>query len=170
GLAPERVEKLILVAPVNPWSLRGSQMAAFLSAPVVSPIFLQVAPMLEMIHGILLRRLFGDPSRIRPGTLEGYSAPFQIPGAFKYGISVLRSWAEDLDLLKETLPRIRNIPALLIWGSEDRAVDPRSARRLQEVFESAHLEVFDGVGHLPYEENPERFNQTVLDYLSCNKR
>ena len=170
ALAPERIEKLILVAPVNPWSVRGSRMAAFLSNPVVAPMFLQVAPMLESIHGLLLRSLFADPARIRPGTLEGYSAPFQIPGAFKYGISVLSSWARDLKSLEEMLPHIRRIPALLIWGSEDRAVDPRSAPRLLEVFESAHLEIFKGVGHLPYEENPERFSQTLLDYLSCRER
>jgi pimeloyl-ACP methyl ester carboxylesterase len=165
GLARERIENLILVAPVNPWSLRGSQMAAFLSNPLVAPMFLQVAPMMEVIHGLLLQSLFGDPSRIRPGTLEGYSAPFQIPGAFKYGISVLSSWAKDLKLLEELLPRIRHIPTLLIWGSEDRAVDPKSASKLLNAFDSSRLVTFEGVGHLPYEENPERFSQTVLDYL-----
>jgi pimeloyl-ACP methyl ester carboxylesterase len=166
GLAPERIEKLILVAPANPWSLRGSQMAAFLSSPVVAPMFLQVAPMMEFMHGFLLRNLYGDPARIRPGTLEGYSAPFRIPEAFKYGISVVSSWAGDLKQLEQVLPGIRHIPALLIWGSKDRAVDPESGTQLLKAFDCARLVTLEGVGHLPYEENPEKFNQTVLDYLS----
>jgi pimeloyl-ACP methyl ester carboxylesterase len=166
GLAPERIEKLILVAPVNPWSTWGSQLAAFLSSSAVAPMFLRVAPMMEFTHGFFLRRLFGDRSRIRPGTLEGYSAPFGIPGAFKYGISVLSSWARDLELLREVLPRIRHIPALLIWGSEDRAVDPESGAQLIKAFDRARMVKFEGVGHLPYEENPEGFNHTVLGYLS----
>lgn len=170
GLAPGRIEKLILVAPVNPWSLRGSQMAAFLSSPVVAPMFLQIAPMLRFIHGLLLRRLFGDSKRIRTGTLEGYSAPFRLPGTFQYGVSVLSSWTRDLTQLEEILPRVRHIPALLIWGSEDRAVDPQSGGRLLKAFDRAQLVTFEGVGHLPYEENPERFNQTVGDYLSCESQ
>jgi pimeloyl-ACP methyl ester carboxylesterase len=170
GLAPERIDKLILVAPVNPWSLRGSQMAAFLSHSTVAPIFLQLAPLMGFFHGPLLRRLFGDPKRIRPGTLEGYSAPFRLPGTFRYGVSVLRSWTRDLSQLEEALPRIRHIPALLIWGSEDRAVDPRSGDQLLKALDRARLVTFEGVGHLPYEEEPERFNQMVLDYLSCESQ
>ena len=170
GLAPERIDKLILVAPVNPWSFRGRRIAAFLSSRAVAPVFLQVAPRMEKVHGFFLRRLFGDPRRIRPGTLEGYSAPIRLPNTFKYGVSVLSSWGSDLSQLEEALPRIRHIPALLIWGSADRAVDPRSGDQLLKAFDRAQLVKFEGVGHLPYEENPERFNQTVLDYLSCESQ
>jgi len=169
ALAPERVERLILVAPVNLWSAHGSQMAAFLSDPVVAPFFLRMAPFLSVIHGVLLRRLFGDASRIRPGALQGYSAPFQIPGAFNYGVSVLRSWQRDLQELESLLPRIRQIPALVIWGSEDRAVDPKSASRLMKAFDCARLIQFDGVGHLPYEEVPDLFNQAVLQFV-CDRK
>src|SRR5579872_5105975 len=44
SLAPDRIRRLILVAPVNPWSRRGERMAHFLSHRLVSPAFLRVAP------------------------------------------------------------------------------------------------------------------------------
>jgi len=166
SIAPDRIRRLILVAPVNPWSLFGKPTAKFLTRPWVKPIFLSVAPHLEIIHGYLLRRLYGDSSRIRPGTLKGYSAPFAMPGAFRYGLSVLNTWAEDLQHLEAALPRIAHIPTLIIWGGLDNAVDPASAPKLSQRFHKCQVRILEGVGHLPYEEVPDEFNRTVKDFLT----
>jgi len=166
ALAPERIRRLILVAPVNPWSRKGAAMAAFLSSRLVTPIFLGLAPHLSFTHDYLLRRLFGDTSRIRPGTLEGYSAPFAIPGLFEHSLSVLRTWSRDLDELGSAIPRIAHIQTLLLWGSADPAVTPASAAPLRKQFENCQLRIFDGVGHLPYEEVPDEFNRSVAEFLA----
>ncbi len=168
ALAPERVRSLILVAPVNPWSAHGRRLAPFLSSPPVSWLLLRVEPALGIVHDALLRRLYGDPQRIRPGTLAGYSAAFKIPGTLNYGLGVVRSWNRDLADLEAALPRIAHIPTLLLWGSEDRAVSPDSAPRLCQEFADCEVEIFAGVGHLPYEEIPERFNSSVIRFLSRN--
>jgi pimeloyl-ACP methyl ester carboxylesterase len=165
ALAPERIRRLILVSPVNPWSAHGKTMAALLSSRLIAPIFLRAAPHLQIAYSFVLRRLYGDIARIRPGTLEGYSAPLATRGAFDYSISVLRSWTRDLQQLKSMLPRIAHIPTLLIWGSMDAAVDPLSATRLRENFENCRLVMFEGVGHLPYEEVPDQFNNAVIEFL-----
>jgi pimeloyl-ACP methyl ester carboxylesterase len=165
ALAPQRIRRLILAAPVNPWSAHGRGWAAFLSRPVVARVLAGVVPRLGITYGFLLRRLYGDPRRIRPGTLEGYAAPLAIPGAFEYGLSVLRSWNRDLTGLKALLPGIAHIPALLIWGSLDTAVCPSSAETLSRQFDHCRLVMLEGVGHLPYEEVPEEFNRAVLEFL-----
>lgn len=166
SLAPERVRSLILVAPVNPWSAHGRRLAPFLSSAPVSWLLLRLEPCLGIVHDTLLRRLYGDPRRIRPGTLAGYSAPFRIPGTLNYGLGVVRSWNRDLEELESALPRIRDIPTLLLWGSKDKAVNPASAELLRQQFRDCRLEVFDGVGHLPYEEVPETFNPSVIAFLA----
>jgi len=166
ALAPDRIRRLILVAPVNPWSQNGASMAAFLSHPAVAPVFLRIAPHLQAAHGYFLRRLYGDPRRIRPGTLPGYSEPFAIPGAFAHGLAILRTWRQDLRDLESVLPQISHIPTLLLWGAEDRAVNPASANRLREVFRDCRLITLNGVGHLPYEEVPEDFNRAVAEFLA----
>jgi pimeloyl-ACP methyl ester carboxylesterase len=165
AIAPQRVRRLILVNPVNPWSSPGRWRAVFLSSRPITPLFLRLAPHLRMTHGFVLRRLFGDPRRIRPGTLEGYSAPFSTPSAFANGLAVLRSWSQDLRQLKARLPRISHIPTLIVWGSEDRAVLPESAHELVRHFQNCRLVMLDGVGHLPYEEVPEEFNRVVAEFL-----
>lgn len=167
ALAPQRVRRLILADPVNPWSAHGKRIAAFLSNRVVSTVFLRVAPLLRCVHGLVLRRLYGDPRRITPGTVAGYSAPFAIPGTLEHGLGILRSWSPDLQLLKSMLPRIAHIPTLLIWGSLDRAVSPASASALREHFRDCRLVTMDGIGHMPYEERPEEFNRVVSEFLAA---
>ena len=78
----------------------------------------------------------------------------------------MRSWNRDLADLESALPRIANIPTLLLWGSKDTAVSPDSAEQLRQVFKHCEVETFNGVGHLPYEEVPERFNSSVIRFLS----
>ena len=123
---------------------------------------------LTFTHGYFLRRLYGDARRIRPGTRAGYSAPFALPGTFRHELSVLRTWRPDLDELQSVLPRISHIPTLILWGSLDNAVDPRSAEMLCRQFEKYRLMMLPGVGHLPYEEAPEQFNEAVIQFLQAD--
>jgi pimeloyl-ACP methyl ester carboxylesterase len=166
ALAPDRVRRLILAAPVNPWSARGNWLAPILTNRIVAPLIVQLGLRREVAHSIVLRRLFGDSRRIRPGTLEGYSAPFRIPGTLEYAIRLVRSWKQDMEELESALPQIRGVPTLLVWGRLDAAVRPVSADKVCQQFADCRLVVFDGVGHLPYEEVPQEFNQAVIEFMS----
>jgi len=128
-------------------------------------LLLHATPLMKVTHSQLLRRLYGDTSRIRPGTLEGYSAPFDKPGALQHGLGILRTWKRDLADLESMLPNIAKIPTLLVWGSRDAAVDPASASLLSAGFENCRTVMLEGVGHLPYEEVPEEFNTIVSKFL-----
>ncbi|MGH9550776.1 MAG: alpha/beta fold hydrolase, partial [Terriglobales bacterium] len=87
-------------------------------------------------------------------------------GTLSYGLGVVRSWNRDLEELESLLPRIAHIPTLLIWGSKDSAVSPASAEELRQHFSDCQLEIFDGVGHLPYEEVPDTFNSSLIAFLA----
>src|SRR4029077_15451918 len=133
---------------------------------IVAPLIVQLGLRREVAHSIVLRRLFGDSRRIRPGTIEGYSAPFRIPGTLEYAIRLVRSWKQDMEELESALPQIRGVPTLLVWGRLDAAVRPVSADKVCQQFADCRLVVFDGVGHLPYEEVPQEFNQAVIEFMS----
>ena len=166
ALAPQRVRRLVLVAPANPWSAHGRWLIPILTNRRIAPIFLWLAPQSPVLQAFFFRRLFGDPRRIRPGTLEGYLAPMRTRGSFQYGLSVIRTWKQDMRKLQTAIPGIAHIPVLLIWGDRDRAVEPESACRLQAQFQNCRLLMLAGVGHLPYEEVPAEFNRTVALFLS----
>jgi pimeloyl-ACP methyl ester carboxylesterase len=168
ALAPDRIRRLILVDPVNPWSAHGKRLTAFLSSLLIAPLFLNLAPHARSLDEFYLRRMFGDPRRIPPDSLEGYRKPLRIPGSYEYALAVARSWNRDLRELESRLPRIAHLPTLLIWGSLDTAIDPASAAQLKQRLRDCQLVTFDGVGHLPYEEAPEEFNRAVAEFLSSN--
>ncbi len=168
ALASKRIRRMILVDPSNPWSAHGKRLSVLLSNPLVAPIFLKLAPRVRILDEFYHRRMFGESRRIPPDSLEGYRKPMRIPGSYEYGLAVLRSWNRDLRELESVLPRIADIPTLLTWGTLDTAVDPASAQQLQQRLHDCRLLMFEGVGHLPYEEVPEEFNRAVTAFLSAN--
>ncbi len=160
------LRKLILVAPVNPWSPHGRRLAPFLGSSLGSSLFLRSVNRLHWTFPFWLARLYGNPKRIPEGTLEGYKAPvLSIPGSFEYGIGIVRHWTSDLRQLEQTIPQLADIPTLLMWGSADAAVYPQSAEPLRRHFNRCELVVYPGVGHLPYEETPDQFNDTLIKFL-----
>jgi pimeloyl-ACP methyl ester carboxylesterase len=159
------LRKLILVAPVNPWSAHGQRLAPFIGSPLGSTLFLRTVDYMRWTFPYWLARLYGDSKRIPPGTLEGYEAPVSIPGSFEYAVGIVRHWTNDLRELEQVIPTLADIPTLLVWGSADPAVYVQSAEQLRRHFRHCEVVVYRGIGHLPYEEAPEQFSATVLEFL-----
>ena len=59
------------------------------------------------------------------------------------------------------------VPALIVWGEQDRAVDPSGAAILHQAMPRSEVVVMPGVGHLPMLEAPYRSAQ---DYLAFRAR
>ena len=162
-----RLRRLILVAPVNPWSRHGKQLAPFLGTPLGSTIFQNTIERWRPFDILWLRRLFGDGSKIPPDSLEGYRLPVIKNHGFQHGARIVKNWTSDLAEIETALPKIRDYPTLLVWGTLDRAVEFRSAEPLKQNFRNARLVAYRGVGHLPYEEAPKEFNRTLIEFLTA---
>ncbi len=161
------VRRLILVCPVNPYSSHGRWLAPFVGTPLGSAGFLCAAK-LNFVFPYFHARLYADGSKIPAGSLAGYKAPLAVPGLFDHGLSIVRSWTSDLKELASLLPKLREIPTLLMWGSKDPAVYATSMEPLAKHFANVRTIVFPGIGHLPYEECPEEFNLALIKFLKQN--
>ena len=161
-----RLQRLVLVAPVNPWSPRGKRLAPFLASPLGSMLFHYTIERWRSLDYVWLRRMFGDGSKIPPDSLAGYRIPVLKNHALRHAARIVKNWMADLAELERVLPKIRDYPTLLIWGTKDRGVHFRSAQPLRQNFRDARLLTFKGVGHLPYEEAPEDFNRALVDFLT----
>ncbi len=160
----KRIRRLVLVAPVNPWSHAGWKRTALLSTAFGGWLFRKTYMRLDVLNTWVLERLFADPSRIAPGTWEGYAEPLKIAGSVDYLLGVVRCWHRDVPALAPYYEKIR-VPTLLIWGDRDPAVLPSSAAEVQRAIRGSQLVTMSGVGHVPYEEAPEEFNRLLLDFL-----
>lgn len=73
---------------------------------------------------------------------------------------------EDLTPL---LPAVQ-APTLILWGDQDEEV-PRGAMEIMAArIPGARLVVFEGAGHFPFLDMPERFCRTVKEFLRAEDR
>jgi pimeloyl-ACP methyl ester carboxylesterase len=163
--APQRVRRLVLVAPANPWSAHRLWLIKLLSTGLGKMAYQSFWPALPLWNGYFLRRMYGDPRRVTSEAIAGYAAPIAIPGTREHLLGIVSSWTRDLQSLRPAFARIEDLPTLLLWGSRDPAVPVQSAQMVKRQFRQSELLVIDGAGHLPYEEMPEEFNAAVCRFL-----
>jgi pimeloyl-ACP methyl ester carboxylesterase len=161
-----KLRRLILVAPVNPFSAHGQKLAPFFGTPQGAMLFRVTLARMKFVFEYAHARMYADRNRIPPDALEGYMAPLAQPGLFDHALSIVRTWTEDLTKLEAILPKVADLPALLMWGSKDSAVYASSAVELAKYFPKSQLVIFPGIGHLPYEECPEEFNRALIEFVA----
>jgi len=61
------------------------------------------------------------------------------------------------------------IPTLILWGERDTVAPLRTGRLLAAMLPRSQLTVFTGSGHVPMDDVPEQFNNTVLGFLRLPK-
>lgn len=165
ALHPERVRRLILFAPANPWSYPRNRLVRTFSTPL-GRLVASTAPYLPArLQQIGLDRMYGDPARIPQGTLKTYIQDLRVPGTVRHILEIVRNWFAEMAKLEAALPRVAGIPALLLWGDRDGAVEPASAAPLQRVLRHSELHVFSGGGHILFEEFPQQTNRILLEWL-----
>ena len=169
AMAPKRFERMVLVAPANPFANHYENVVKFYLS-VVGGWFMRLAPFMPgraWDYGI--GRMYGDPRRMTAGTGIGHARPLRLPGTIPYILSSLRTLNEDIKNLRAKMPEIAKVPTTLIWGDRDPVIEIDSGYRLQQAL-AADMIVMPGVGHLPYEETPEEFNQILLNLAVSNKQ
>jgi pimeloyl-ACP methyl ester carboxylesterase len=160
------VRRLIMIAPVNPYSAHGRRLAPFFGSNLGAALFRLSVARMTFLFRYAHRRLYADRGNIPAGALDGYMSPLAIPGLFEHALSIVRTWTRDLLELQATLPKLVQVPTLLMWGSKDPAVYASSAAPLSKHFSNSRTVVFDGIGHLPYEECPAEFNRALIEFLT----
>lgn len=164
GGAP-RIRNLVLVCPVNPYSSHGTWLAPFFGTDLGATAFRFAIERRPSLYPYFHSRLFADREKIPAGSLAGYKAPLAMPGLFEHALSIVRTWTRDLQQQEMLLPKLKNVPTLLVWGDKDPAVYVSSMDQLAKHFSKVQKVVFPGIGHLPYEECAEAFNRELMQFL-----
>lgn len=65
------------------------------------------------------------------------------------------------------LPMTIEIPALVVWGTRDRMIPSGHAMAAHEAIPGSRVELFEGAGHYPQLDQPERFAQLLRDFTAA---
>jgi pimeloyl-ACP methyl ester carboxylesterase len=158
------LHRLVLVAPINPWSQHGRRLAPFAAHPISRAIVKASRWAYVPVRRITFDRMYGDRSLVTEETLAGYARPLRIKGTVPHLLALLKNWLHNVDELESVMGAI-GVPTLLVWGTKDRFVFFSSARQVLETMPNARLITVEGAGHLPYEERPKEFNAAVVPFL-----
>lgn len=84
-----------------------------------------------------------------------------VPPAIASTIAVDQTLRDYRGLLREI-----RVPICLVFGADDKLVDPRAGIDLAQQLPGSRFELFDHSSHCPFLEEPERFNTLVQELAS----
>lgn len=121
---------------------------------------------------VILPSAFADRRRLTRELHAQYLAPFPDPASratvlWPLARALLASGAH-YDALWRQRERLRDIRALLVWGTRDPAFRPHHLARWREALPDAEV-VELPVGHWPHEEAPEEVLGAVEGFLSATR-
>jgi pimeloyl-ACP methyl ester carboxylesterase len=59
------------------------------------------------------------------------------------------------------------IPTLIVWGSKDRMIPAAHALNVQHELPDCRVELFEGAGHFPHLEDPDRFARLIREFVAA---
>lgn len=106
-----------------------------------------------------------DKGAFPPEVLEEYRRNALIPGALTAMINYYRA---NLKILEETSPPI-DVPTLMLWGEEDRALDVKLTEGYGPHVKDFTLVRFPNVSHWVQQEAPVPVNTAMLAWLRAKR-
>ena len=61
------------------------------------------------------------------------------------------------------------VPTLIVWGAQDPIIPVSHATTAHGAMPGSRLVIFDDVGHFPHCENPERFVDVIVDFVTSTQ-
>ena len=165
-LHPQRVDRLILIdAAGYPYQSQSVPLGFRIArTPVLNVLMRDVLP--RSVVERSLRDVYGDPSRVTPELVDRY---FDLATrAGNRAALVARLDQTKPGSLAERVPEIQ-VPTLILWGGKDRLIPPELGERFAREIHGSRLVVFDALGHVPHEEDPERTVAAVLPFIRSGR-
>jgi pimeloyl-ACP methyl ester carboxylesterase len=160
---PERVERLVLVAPAS--AGRAAVVASRATVWMAFEAMSVVAASPSVMYALgrrSLRRMVADPAFVTDDVVRGYVDPLLVPGTFR----AMREMAIERALEPGIDPGAVGVPALVLAGERDTVVAPAVAEWLAgELPYAGPAVVIERAGHLLAEERPDAFLRAVLPFL-----
>jgi haloalkane dehalogenase len=97
--------------------------------------------------------------------LDEYWKGFTSPEGRRGMLELYRSFNDDELRPYEGRLAALGVPTLILWGEGDRFLPDDYASRFAEQIPGSELVVLDGVGHFLFEDEPERCNREVVEFL-----
>lgn len=158
AMAPERVEKLVLVATAPGYPLWLGPRLPFSKAFL--PAFARLA------RRNARKNLFYDPKSVDLNNiLDEYAKPGRIAGSLN---TVWEMWADVRDQPKLDHSKL-TMPVLILWAEKERVLlfDQRLLKWLRKRLPDAEVVTIPRTGHMLLEEQPKAANEALRRFIEA---
>jgi pimeloyl-ACP methyl ester carboxylesterase len=148
---PSEVSGLVLVDPGG-YPRKTKRLLVFRigSMPVLGSVLTHLDPRLMVER--TSRQVYGDPSKVGPEEIErNYELVLRPGNREAFGVETSVPY-EDRTALLKTL----HVPTLVMWGDKDALIPVSDAQRFGADIPGARVLVYEGLGHVPMEEDGPR--------------
>jgi pimeloyl-ACP methyl ester carboxylesterase len=168
---PDRVERLVLV---DSGGLGGEvslvlRAATLPGAEIVLPLLASrpVRGASAAVGGALGRLGLRASADVR-GLAEGFDS-LGDGAARRAFVHTARSVIDPAGQRVDATDRLylsENIPTLIVWGERDRMIPVEHGRAAHALMPGSRLELFEGAGHFPFNDDPQRFAALLHDFVT----
>jgi pimeloyl-ACP methyl ester carboxylesterase len=161
--APDRVQRLVLVDAAGPSFTPQSVPIGFAIArlPVINRLGEHLLP--RALVRTSLTNVYGNPDRVTSALVDRYFELTLREGNRRALSQRLATWVPGEG--QDRIATLR-LPTLILWGGQDRLIPPEVAKVFKSDIAGSELVMFDDLGHVPHEEQPQRTVQPVLAFLA----
>jgi pimeloyl-ACP methyl ester carboxylesterase len=165
---PERVEKLILVSAVINDEAKNQRLLKLAAirgvGELVSPFLIDSKRFLRY----RMRRTIAPVNHhlITDERIASVGNPLRAKNAHHSVLTSARNW--NANRIEDDAHLI-NHPTLLIWGEDDKVIPVRNGEKLYDSILNSRLVILKDCGHVPPEENPERFVELIAEFYRDKK-
>jgi pimeloyl-ACP methyl ester carboxylesterase len=135
-----------------------------IGVPIIGDAAVYLIPATCMAKSVL-KLAYYDPAKITPEQIAAYAAPLAAPGGkhalLETGKQIIPPNIDELMVRYKDI----NVPTLIIWGQQDKVIDPIVGTLLDQAIPNSTLKWIDQCGHVPQEEMPEATIPLVLAFL-----
>jgi pimeloyl-ACP methyl ester carboxylesterase len=160
------VRSVVGLSPAGMWTARELAYSRTLlqllrwTTSRISP-YADALTRLALQRALLFSAVTARPQRLEPA--QAAQAIRDLAGC--EGFESLLSWMHQNR--PQGLDQI-NCPVCIAWGTQDRLLLPRQAKRFKHAIPTAEVVSLKGLGHVPMSDNPELVANTITSHISSH--
>lgn len=159
----ERVDKIVLVDAAG-MPNRLPIMGRISNLPIVG----------ELMYGLnnnYLRRMtlgntfLHNKDCITDAYFENVTRFQKIKGTTGVMLTITRKQFFDTLIEKIKTLGVMDVPVLIVWGRQEKSIPLHVGEGMHQLLKGSRMEILDQAGHCAHDDQPEIFNQLVLEFL-----
>ena len=170
---PELVERIVLVSSGG-LGREVSWMLRLLTLPATEYVMPVIFPSFARSGGDAVSRFITRIGFRSPNITEiwrAYSSLTEVENRHAF-VRTLRSVVDPGGQSVSAQDRLyltAGVPTMVMWGDADPIIPVEHGRAAHESMPGSRLEIFEGAGHFPHVEEPERFTELLADFIAATE-